>query len=412
MPRTILMGDPTYFSVLGGANPHTRNALGIRKSVNADRARTQWHGLARALIAHGTEVCVIEPHQGMSGLVYPANAGFLYPLAGMPGNAKTFHLAHLLPTRVREREVYRPFLESMGYRCVDIAARFEGEADFFPAGRFMLFTHGRVERQRFVPRMGIPPWRRVYGFRSDASAVEELGRIVKDRPILPLELCLEAHYHGDTVLCSFGPQREYLLAYMEGLTAASRERLRREFSGNLIELAESDAALYAANSFQVDYEGRLYLFMPQGVSGALLDRVRERGIEPVLVDVSEFLLKGGGSVKCMILDLGPSDEQPDEPGAVEFRAERTYELLFRIHRRSETALERRQRGREREPVEKSALDYAVARDVEPQRIHPRKLVRMGTQITGGEGAREIVDHLRARDSFESETEQIFLTAMA
>ncbi len=328
MPRTILMGDPTYFSVLGGANPHTRNVLGIRKSVNADRARTQWHGLARALIAHGAKVCVIEPHQGMSGLVYPANAGFLYPLADRPGNAKVFYLAHLVPTRAREREVYRPLLEAMGYRCVEIAARFEGEADFFPAADFMLFTHGRVERQRFVPRLGIPPWRRVYGFRSDSGAAEELGRIVNDRPILTLELCLEAHYHGDTVLCSFGPRREFLLAYMEGLTAPSRERLRLEFRGNLIELVESDAALYAANSFQVDFEGKLYLFMPQGVSGALLAQVRERGIEPALVDVSEFLAKGGGSVKCMILDLGPSNEQPDEPGAVESRAERSYELLF------------------------------------------------------------------------------------
>lgn len=328
MPRTILMGDPACFSVLGGANPHTRNVLGIRKSVDADRARTQWHGLARALIAHGAEVCVIEPHQGMSGLVYPANAGFLHPLDGMPGAAKVFYLAHLLPTRAREREVYRPFLEAMGYRCVEIASRFEGEADFFPAGRFMLFTHGRVERQRFVPRMGIPPWRRVYGFRSESSAVAELGRIAGDRPILPLELCLEAHYHGDTVLCSFGARREHLLAYMEGMTAASRERLRAEFGGNLIELAKSDAALYAANSFQVDHEGALYLFMPRGVSDALLAAVRERGVEPVVVDVSEFLAKGGGSVKCMILDLGPSSEQPDEPAAVEFRAERAYEVIF------------------------------------------------------------------------------------
>jgi N-dimethylarginine dimethylaminohydrolase len=333
MPRTILMGDPTHFSVLGGANPHTRNALGIRKSVDADRARKQWHGLARALIARGTEVCVIEPHQGMSGLVYPANAGFLYPLAGGPGNAKVFHLANLLPTRAREREVYRPFLEAMGYRCENVAARFEGEADFFPAGRFMLFTHGRVERQRFVARIGIPPWRRVYGFRSEAEAAVELGRIVKGHPappfeMLPLELCLEAHYHGDTVLCSFGSRRQFLLAYMDGLTAPSRERLRLEFRGNLIELAESDAALYAANSFQVDYEGRLFLFMPEGVSDELLARVRERGVEPVQVDVSEFLAKGGGSVKCMILDLGPSDEQSDEPAVVRFRTERSYEILF------------------------------------------------------------------------------------
>ena len=68
--------------------------------------------------------------------------------------------------------------------------------------------------------------------------------------------------------------------------------------------------------------------MPEGVSAALLERVRERGVEPVLVNVSEFLAKGGGSVKCMILDLGPSNEQPGDPAAVEFRAERSYERLF------------------------------------------------------------------------------------
>ena len=328
MPRTILMGDPTYFSVIGGANPHTRNLLGIRKSVDADRARRQWRGLARALSERGTEVCIVEPHQGMSGLVYPANAGFLYPLAGEPAGAKVFYLANLLPTRAREREVYRPFVESMGFRCADMDSRFEGEADFFPAGRFMLFTHGIVERQRFVPRMGIPPWRRVYGFRSDARAIHELERIAAGRPVLALELCLEAHYHGDTVLCSFGPNREFLLAYMQGLTAPSRDRLRSAFGRDLIELSETDAALYAANSFQVDYEGRFYLFMPQGISDALLAQVRERGVEPITVDVSEFLAKGGGSVKCMILDLGPRGEQPETPSAAEFRARRSFRALF------------------------------------------------------------------------------------
>ncbi len=328
MPRTILMGDPTYFSVLGGANPHTRNVLGLRKSVDPDLARRQWHGLARALIAHGAQVCVVEPHKGLSGLVYPANAGFLYPLSAAPAEAKTFHLAHLLPTRARERDVYRAFLTRMGYRCAEVAARFEGEADFFPAGRFMLFTYGRIERQRFVPRVGLPPWRRIYGFRSERGALDELARIAGKRPILALELSLETHYHGDTVLCSFGPKREFLLAYMDGLTPAARERLRAEFGANLIELSERDAELYAANSFQVDYGDGLYLFMPRGVSDALIARVRQRGVEPIVVDVSEFLAKGGGSVKCMILDLGPSDEQPVDPAAVEFRAQRSYERLF------------------------------------------------------------------------------------
>ena len=328
------MGDPAHFSVLGGANPHTRTALGIRKSVDAAMARRQWHGLARALIAHGTEICVIEAHPQLTGLVYPANAGFLYPLNAPPGMPpsvrKTFYLANLLPTRAAEREVYRPFIRALGYDTADVQSRFEGEADFFPAGRFMLFTYGKVERQRFVPRIGIPPWKRIYGFRSEGGALDELGRSVGGCPVLNLELRLEAHYHGDTVLCSFGPEREFLLAYMDGLTEPSRAQLRKEFAGNLIELSHHDAALYAANSFQVDNHGKLYLFMPEGVGPELIGQVRARSVEPVLVNVSEFLAKGGGSIKCMILDLGPSDQQPQAPDAAAFRARRAYQALFSV----------------------------------------------------------------------------------
>jgi len=39
-------------------------------------------------------------------------------------------------------------------------------------------------------------------------------------------------------------------------------------------------------------------------AGRLLAQVRERGVTPLTADVSEFLKKGGGSVKCMIGDLG------------------------------------------------------------------------------------------------------------
>jgi N-dimethylarginine dimethylaminohydrolase len=334
MPRTILMGDPRYFSVLGGANPHTRNLLGMRKGVDAERARRQWHALARALVARGTEVCIIEPHQGFTGLVYPANAGFLHPLTlgrrPDPGDGvqKIFYLSNLLPSRAAERDVYRPFVRAMGYPTVDVQNRFEGEADLFPAGPFMLFTHGRLEQQRFVARFGIPPWKRIYGFRSQKEVAEELEPVAADRPLLSLELCQEAYYHGDTVLCSFGPRREYLLAYLDGLTPPSRELLRRQFGRNLIPLSREDAAIYAANSFQTDYEGRLYLFMPEGVSDQLLGEVRTRSMLPVLINVSEFLAKGGGSIKCMILDLGPTSEQPADPVAAKFRQSRSYQYLF------------------------------------------------------------------------------------
>ena len=191
----------------------------------------------------------------------------------------------------------------------------------------MIFTYGNVERQRFVPKAGLPPWRRVYGFRSERGALPELQRIAASRPILSLELSDEAYYHGDTVVCSFGPRREYLLAYMDGLTHESRVRLRGAFGSDLIELESLDAAQYAANSFQIVSEGRCHLILPSGLNLGTLARIRDRGVEPISVDVSEFLAKGGGSIKCMILDLGPTCELP-AAGPTSFRARRNYSHLF------------------------------------------------------------------------------------
>ncbi len=68
--------------------------------------------------------------------------------------------------------------------------------------------------------------------------------------------------------------------------------------------------------------------MPDGVSEALQAQVRERGVEPVLVNVSEFLRKGGGAVKCMIGDLGPDEEAELSPAQRTFRQERDYRNLF------------------------------------------------------------------------------------
>jgi len=300
----------------------------MKKMVDAERARRQWHSLAQTLRALGVEVLVVEAHQDLPGLVYPANAGFLFPLEDTTAEKKAFYLANLLPTRAAERPIYCNAVESLGLVTKTLDTRFEGEADFFPAGPYMIFTHGKLERQRFVPKMGLPPWRRVYGFRSDHRAVNELQSIVGAKPILALELSDEAYYHGDTVLCSFGPRREYLLAYMDGLTSESRQRLRSAFGADLVTLDSSDAARYAANSFQINSGGRCTLVLPSGVSQPTLAQIRERGVEPTLVEVSEFLAKGGGSIKCMILDLGPTSELPRGADARSFRARRSYSNLF------------------------------------------------------------------------------------
>ena len=301
------MGDPSHFSVKGGANPHTRTRWGTRRHVDRRRAIAQWQQLKARLEELGLRVLVVPPDAGQPGLVYPANAGFQSRVdEPEPIERKTFTLANLLPTRAGEKPHYRRTLERAGYRVAEIDERyrFEGEADFFPAGDAHLLTHGRLERQRFVPAWGLPPWKRVYGFRTDVAVEERLAPMVAPRPIVRIELTLETHYHGDTVLCAFGPGRRFLLGYRAGITTEGWATLERRFGDRLIEIPERDAQRYAANSFSYTAADESWLVMPDGVSQELRDAVRDRGVEPVAVDVSEFLEKGGGSVKCMIGDLG------------------------------------------------------------------------------------------------------------
>jgi len=309
--RWVLMGDPTHFSVKGGANPHTRTRWGTRRTVDKQRAVAQWHGL-RALVEElGIRVLVVPPVAEWPGTVYPANAGLMFDVdVPMPAADKRFVLSNLLPTRAGEPAHYARVLAEAGIptETIDPALRFEGEADLFPARGHYLFTHGPLEKQRFVPALALPPWKRVYGFRTDVRVRDWFAPQLAPRDVLRVQLVLEAHYHGDTALAAFGPAREFLLAYRAAIAPADWSALAGAFGDALIELGEDDAQCYAANSFTYtpsDGSRESFLVLPRGVSGRLVSQIRDRGDTPLTADVSEFLKKGGGSVKCMIGDLGP-----------------------------------------------------------------------------------------------------------
>ncbi len=306
--RIILMGDPACFRIKAGANPHTRNRWGLRKTVDMNLAQRQWDRAAQTFQDHGLSVVVIEAVEDCPGLVFPANAGFLLEKdQRIPLSQKHFYLSHLLRARSAEESVYRKALSDLGLTVQELSPniRFEGEADFFPAAEGYVLTYGNLIRPHWAPALAWPPYRRVYGFRTDKAILEPLRALVPGRKIMALELSQEAYYHGDTVLCAMGRKRDILLVYAQGLTPASLARLKADFTGRLLILSDHDATRFAANSFYVDNGREELLFCPVGASDELCAELRRENIRPVPLDVSEFFTKGGGSVKCMICDLGP-----------------------------------------------------------------------------------------------------------
>ena len=298
-----------FFRIKSGANPHTRDRFGRRKQVDPARAGFQWNTLRLVLENHGVKVHVLAPCQEEPGLVFPANAGFRY--------GENFYLSNLNRARAGEREHYRKKLSGLGIPVLDLpfSYPFEGEADFIPvahpsgdpARALFLFTYGRMERQRWVPHWGLPPYRRIYGFRSDQRVGGGLQSIVGTPEVLPLALTNEFHYHGDTVLCPFGPRQEFLLAYLKALSSDAQRALHRRLGDRLLPLSDEDGQGFAANSFQIvkEHYGEKVkvLLMPDGLTERLYGQIRARGVVPCPVDVSEFLEKGGGAVKCMLLNL-------------------------------------------------------------------------------------------------------------
>lgn len=302
MARTVLLGDPTFFRVKSGSNPHTRDRFGCRKKVDLGLAMAQWNRLKSVLEDHGMRVEVLPPDPELPGMVFPANAGFRF--------GRRFYLSNLNPARAGETAHYQRKISALGLEVRKLPSLhpFEGEADFILAGDLFLFTYGQLEQPHWKFRPGFPPYRRVYGFRSDYRMLPALRAIIHPKEVLLLELTDERHYHGDTVLCAFGPRSEHLMVYLEGLAPEGGRTLKARFEDRLLPLSREDGAGFAANSFQVetDYHGRRVplLLMPDGLSQGLTEQVRARGVIPLPVDVSEFLGKGGGAVKCMLLDLG------------------------------------------------------------------------------------------------------------
>jgi N-dimethylarginine dimethylaminohydrolase len=259
--RTVLMCRPDFFTVVYRINPWmdpqlpTDTALAVR----------QWEILYQTYLDLGFDVHLIDPIDGLPDMVYAANGGFVI-------DNIAYGASFTYPERQPEGPAYMDWFASNGFDVRVPVEVNEGEGDFLLVG-------GRILAGT--------------GFRSASNSHQEIADIY-GREVVSLNLINPSFYHLDTAVAVLDDEN---IAYLpSAFDADSLAKLDALFP-DAVHVTEEDAAVLGLNSFSDGYNvviaSRAKDFERQ---------LRERGYNPIGVDLSELLL-GGGGVKCCTLEL-------------------------------------------------------------------------------------------------------------
>jgi len=261
-PRRYLMCNPEYFEVVYSINPWMDPA----KPTSTDRGLSQWKWLHDLFLDLGHQVELLEPLAGLPDMVFAANGAIV-----TGGKALVARFRH--EQRDGESEAYLDWFRAHGWTEVRQAEHVnEGEGDFLYAGG--QFLAGK-------------------GFRSTPESHVEAAKFF-DQPVVGLTLVDPRFYHLDTALSVL--DHDEIMYYPAAFDPAARAFLAERFP-DAIQAEEADAEVFGLNAVS---DG-LHVVLPLQAT-RLAAQLRERGYEPIGLDLSE-LLYAGGSVKCCTLEL-------------------------------------------------------------------------------------------------------------
>jgi N-dimethylarginine dimethylaminohydrolase len=267
--RTILMCRPEYFTVSYRINPW----MHPETPTNTELALSQWEVLYQTYLDLGFDVQLVDPIAGLPDMVYAANGGFVLDNIAY-GASFTYE------ERQPEGPAYMDWFRANGYDVRVPEHVNEGEGDFLLVGDVLLAGQG---------------------FRSASNSHEELASIY-GRPVISLNLVNPSFYHLDTAVAVLDPEggpdgTPANIAYLPSAFDEPSLVILRERYPDAIIVTEEDAAVLGLNSY-----GDGYNMVIAARATDFERQLRERGYNPIGVDLSE-LLRGGGGVKCCTLEL-------------------------------------------------------------------------------------------------------------
>nr|WP_235577002.1 dimethylargininase [Rathayibacter sp. Leaf296] len=255
------MCRPEHFTVVYRINPWmdpqvpTDTALAVR----------QWQTLYDTYVDLGFDVQLIDSVPGLPDMVYAANGGFVI-------DGIAYGASFTYPERQPEGPAYMDWFRGAGFDVRVPEEVNEGEGDFLLVGERILAGTG---------------------FRSASDSHAEVARVF-GREVVTLELVNPSFYHLDTAIAVLD---DSTIAYLPSAFSDEGNRTLQRLYPDAILVSEEDASVLGLNSFS---DG-LHVVIASRATG-FERQLRERGYEPIGVDLSELLL-GGGGVKCCTLEL-------------------------------------------------------------------------------------------------------------
>ena len=272
--KSVLLCPPTHFAVRDVKNPYMKNAV----PVDREKAQGQWQALRVALESAGLKVESIKPVEDFEDMVFAANQVFV----GKHEKIGKFIVPSKMRFASRQREVpyYTEWFRTHGYGiiAVDLSNEYlEGHGD--------LIWH--PDRSKI--------WAG-YGFRSSLGGLEKFSAAMTDLgfPVSILELVDEYCYHLDTSLCPLN--NDAALIYPGAFSPQSLHELRRGWK-RVYDLTRDQAVQFMCNGIVVNQR-----YITSHITSNLNDILNTEGLEPVIVDTSEFEKSGGGPfcMKCFL----------------------------------------------------------------------------------------------------------------
>jgi N-dimethylarginine dimethylaminohydrolase len=274
----LLLTDPSHFEVTYTINPWMQPCAWAEDPVgHPAAARRRFQTFAATLTAAGARLEIMPGVAGLPDMVFPANAAVVLDRLALL--ARFRH-----PERRGEEKYFQEHFRALMKRGVILDEVAQLPPTCFQEGAGDCIWD--PARGRF--------WAG-YGQRSTRQAAAEISAFF-GQETTALELVSPRFYHLDVCFCPLSGGE--VLYYPPAFSAASLATIRNVVAPeDLIEATDEDAARFNVNAININ--DRLVMAK---ASPDLVARLGERGYRVSEIDLTPFIMAGGGAY-CMALRL-------------------------------------------------------------------------------------------------------------